>query len=52
MIGADFRFNIMKILALAMAVTVIAMFIQKRSASGQKRYKQLKIQNKAVCQLI
>jgi predicted ferric reductase len=37
MIGADFRFNIMRVLVLAMAVTVIAVFIDKRSTSGQKR---------------
>jgi predicted ferric reductase len=37
MISADFRFNIMRILVLAMAVTVIAIFIDKRSTSGQKR---------------
>ena len=36
MIGDDFRFNIMRVLALAMAVTVIAVFIDKRSTSGQK----------------
>ncbi len=37
MIGADFRFNMMKVLALAMAVTVIAIFIDKRSAPKQKK---------------
>lgn len=40
MIVADFRFNTMEILAFAMAVTVIAIFIQKfiqkRSASEQE----------------
>lgn len=37
MIGADFTINIMRILTLAMAVIVIATFIDKRSASGQKK---------------
>ncbi|HET8687997.1 MAG TPA: ferric reductase-like transmembrane domain-containing protein, partial [Methanosarcina sp.] len=37
MIGTDFRFSIMRILVLAIAVTVIAVFIDKRSMSGQKR---------------
>lgn len=36
MIVADFRFNTMEIFAFAMAVTVIAIFIQKRSASEQE----------------
>lgn len=36
MIGEDFRFNIMRVLALAMAVAVIVVFIDKRSAPGQK----------------
>jgi predicted ferric reductase len=36
MIGDDFRFNIMRALVLAMTVTVIAVFIHKRSTSGQK----------------
>jgi predicted ferric reductase len=37
MIGADFTINIMRILTLAMTVIVIATFIDKRSASGQKK---------------
>jgi len=37
MIGADFTLNIMRILALAMTIIVIATFTDKRSASGQKR---------------
>ena len=37
MIGTDFRFNMMKVLAFAMAVTVIAVFIDKRSAPKQKK---------------
>ena len=37
MIGTDFRFNMMKVLAFAMAVTVIAIFIDKRSAPKQKK---------------
>ncbi|MGB9939611.1 ferric reductase-like transmembrane domain-containing protein [Methanosarcina sp.] len=37
MLGDDFRLSIMRIFALAMAVTVIAIFIHKRSASGQKK---------------
>lgn len=37
MIGADFRYNIMRIIVLAMAVAVVAVFIDKRSASGRKK---------------
>jgi len=37
MIGADFESNIMRILAVTMAVIVIAIFIRKRSISGKKR---------------
>jgi Ferric reductase like transmembrane component. len=45
MIGADFRLSIMRVLALAMAATVIAIFIHKRSTSGQKGNEQLKFRN-------
>ncbi len=37
MLGDDFELIIMRILAITMAVTVIAIFIHKRSAPGQKR---------------
>lgn len=41
-IGSDFESGIMRILAVAMAVIVIAIFIHKRSASGRKGNKQSK----------
>lgn len=37
MLGDDFELAIMRILAIAMAITVIVIFIHKRSASGRKR---------------
>lgn len=37
MLGDDFESDIMRILAIAMAITVTVIFIHKRSASGRKR---------------
>lgn len=47
MLGDDFELIIMRILAITMAVTVIAIFIHKRSAPGQKRKQTIEVRAEA-----